>query len=65
VNAVDRTGTVTNQTHGNSVRPLTIGAGMDVGGTRVEFFAGGIDEVAVYNAALSLSEIAAHYTARA
>jgi hypothetical protein len=57
LDGVDVTGTVTNQTVVNSTGGLYIGSG---GG----YFKGVIDEVAIYNTALSASTIAAHYAAR-
>ena len=65
VNAVDRTGTVTNATTVNTTAPLTIGADTAGGGAHREGYAGGLDEVAVYALALSASEVSAHYAARA
>jgi hypothetical protein len=43
--------------------PLSIGRRMDTGAA-ASFFVGTIDEVSVYNRALSASEIQAHYNAR-
>ncbi|MBA2733141.1 MAG: LamG domain-containing protein [Acidobacteria bacterium] len=57
LDGVDVTGTVTNRTVVNSTGGLYIGSG---GG----YFKGVIDEVAIYNTALSASTIAAHYAAR-
>ena len=43
--------------------PLRFGAGHQAGGTAADFFAGLIDEVAFYNAALVKSEVETHFKA--
>jgi hypothetical protein len=65
VTATDRTVIDMNATTVNNTTALTIGGDITTGGAHRESFVGTIDEVAIYNRALSLSEIAAHYTARA
>jgi hypothetical protein len=60
VDAVDVTGTVTNQTMTNNSIAFGIGAA-DAGTT--DFFSGTIDEVAVYPIALSAGQVLAHYEA--
>ena len=61
IDGVDRTGTVTNQTVANTSTALNIGR--YTGGT--QYFAGLIDEPAVYNSALSSTAITEHYQAKA
>lgn len=43
----------------------TSGLGFDNYGTPIEYFKGNLDEVAIYNTALSSTRVAAHYAARA
>jgi hypothetical protein len=47
----------------NAARPLRIAAGLNEGSPDF-YFPGSIDEVAIYNTALSAARIAAHYDAR-
>lgn len=60
INGVDRTGSVTNQTLTNTVDPIHIGA---YDGDGWAPFAGGLDEVAIYNVALSQATVQQHYSA--
>jgi fibronectin type 3 domain-containing protein len=55
----DVTGTVNNQTMQNNTNPLAIGQS-----SGASFFNGTIDEVAVYNVALTPSQISSRYAAR-
>jgi hypothetical protein len=45
-------------------RPLRIGAGRSDQPTAADFFAGALDEIAIYNSALSAAQVATHYNAR-
>jgi hypothetical protein len=58
IDGVDRTGTVTNSTLANSSDPVTIG-----NNSTTEYFDGYLDDVAVYNTALSAARVKAHYRA--
>ena len=58
LDGVDVTGTVANQTMVDNTLPLAIGQS-----SSIAFFNGLIDEVALYNTALSASQLSAHYTA--
>ncbi len=60
VDAVDVTGTVTNQTLGNNSHELNIGAA-DAGD--INFVDGFVDDVALYPTALSAARVKAHYDA--
>lgn len=64
-NGVDRTGTVSNTTAtlDQTGEPLLIGADPVPGGARREGFIGGLDEIAVYNRALTITEALDHYNA--
>jgi hypothetical protein len=48
----------------NTTRALGIGA-TDTGGTWAQFFTGTIDDVALYNTALTAAQIQLHYTSGA
>jgi hypothetical protein len=61
IDGVDRTGTVSNSTLGNSSNALIIGA---KAGTS-EFLGAAIDEFAVYSTALSVATVLDHYKAGA
>jgi acid phosphatase type 7 len=54
----DVTGTVSNTTMPNNTMPLAIGQS-----TGTAYFSGTIDEVALYNVALSASQVSSHYSA--
>lgn len=58
VDGVDVTGVVTNYTFTNTTSALAVGRRT---GTAAGYFAGSIDEVAVYPAALTAAEVLAHY----
>jgi hypothetical protein len=60
IDGVDVTGTVSNQTMVDNTQPLVIGQS-----TGSSFFSGTIDEIALYNTALSASQVSAHYQAGA
>ncbi|HEX5016502.1 MAG TPA: LamG domain-containing protein [Actinomycetes bacterium] len=60
IDAVDRTGTVTDQTLGDTGGSLYIGSRR---GGALEFLDGSLDELAIYNTELSSARIAAHYDA--
>jgi hypothetical protein len=63
IDGVDRTGAVANATLIDNDETVSIAIDTyPTGG--VELFAGGIDEVAVYNRALTPAEVLAHYNAR-
>jgi hypothetical protein len=67
VDGVDRTGTVTNATLTNTTTHLTIGAddhGGEGGVNDTDHFTGTIDEVALFNRALTPAEVANQYGAR-
>jgi hypothetical protein len=49
---------------GANGRPLRIGAGRSEQTNPTEFFAGALDEVAIYNAALTAAQVAKHHNAR-
>lgn len=55
--------TASNLTCQNTSRPLTIGAEYNGAGGHGSYMAGGLDEVAVYNTALSAERVWAHYAA--
>jgi hypothetical protein len=57
IDSVDRTGAVTNETVGNNVAALIIGSESPT----EEFFKGTLDEVAIYNVALSGAQALDHY----
>jgi len=59
IDGVDRTGTVTNRTIANTSTALNIGR--DTAGS--EYFPGLIDEVAIYNVALSAALVQQHFKA--
>jgi uncharacterized delta-60 repeat protein len=59
IDRIDRTGTVTNRTIGNTSTALNIGR--NTAGS--EYFPGLIDEVAIYNVALSPAQVQLHFTA--
>jgi RHS repeat-associated protein len=61
IDGQDVTGTVTNATLANSSSPLAIGQ-TGAGGS---WFNGSLDDIALYNSALTASQIAAHYQAGA
>jgi hypothetical protein len=56
VDGVDVTGSVTNQTMSDNTQPLAIGQS-----SASAFFNGTIDEVALYNIALTPAQISGHY----
>jgi hypothetical protein len=58
VDGNDVTGTVTDQALADTTSPLGIGA---ISGGTAEWWSGSLDEVAVYNAALSAEQVAAHH----
>src|SRR5947209_4933502 len=58
IDGADVTGTVTNVTLANSTSPLAIGQS----GASGSYFKGTIDEVALYNVALTASQVQSHYT---
>jgi len=62
IDSVDVTGSVTNATLIDNDETVSIGIDTYPSGG-VELFQGGIDEVAVYNRALSAAEVLAHYQA--
>jgi RHS repeat-associated protein len=57
IDGVDRTGTVTNKTLTNTTSPLVIGQS----GASASYFKGTLDDVALYNVALSTATISGHY----
>ncbi|GAB3049947.1 hypothetical protein GCM10027053_06070 [Intrasporangium mesophilum] len=59
IDGIDRTGQVTSRAVGNNATALNIGR--DTDGT--QYFAGLIDEVAIYNVALSSAQVQQHFTA--
>ena len=65
VDGVDVTdnSTLNNFTCQNTTRQLSIGAEVGGGGGHASFFAGGLDEVAVYKTALTQAQIQVHYKA--
>ena len=64
INGVDRTGTTTNATTVNNAQTLLIGADQEPSGAKREGYVGGLDEVALYNVALSAATVTAHWNAR-
>lgn len=64
INGSDVTGSVSNQTFTDNAHPLLVGVfnfnGSAFAGT---YYDGIIDEVAIYNVALSAATVTAHYTA--
>src|SRR5437763_1766295 len=60
LDGADVTGTVTNRTMANNALPLTIGQS-----SSNAYFSGTVDEVALYRAALSASQLQSHYNAGA
>ena len=63
LDGTDVTGAVTNATLADGTLNLGIGCDMTGGapGTPIEWFAGGLDEVALYGVALSAATVLAHY----
>lgn len=61
IDSVDRTGAVTNQTMTNTTLDFGVGQPGPLFGSN--FFDGWVDEVAVYNTALSASRVLTHYQA--
>jgi hypothetical protein len=59
IDGIDRTGTVTNRTIGDTSTALNIGR--NTAGS--EYFPGLIDEVAIYSVALSPAQVQLHFTA--
>jgi hypothetical protein len=56
---MDVTGTVANQTMSDNTVPLSIGLS-----SATAYFNGTIDEVALFNVALTAAQVSSHYAAR-